>query len=40
MIRPDNPLISIVVPVLDEEGCVDELARRVREALAAEGLGY
>jgi dolichol-phosphate mannosyltransferase len=40
MIRPDNPLISIVVPVLDEEGCVDELARRIREALAAEGLGY
>ena len=40
MTRPDNPLISIVVPVLDEEGCVDELVRRVREALAAEGLDY
>lgn len=34
--RPQDPLISIVVPVLDEEGCVEELARRVRAALAAE----
>lgn len=32
--RPESPLVSIVVPVLNEEGCVDELARRVREALA------
>lgn len=31
--RPQNPLVSIVVPVLDEEGCVEELARRVREAM-------
>jgi dolichol-phosphate mannosyltransferase len=38
--RPDNPLISIVVPVLDEEGCVDELVRRVAEALAGEGVRY
>jgi len=38
--RPDNPLISIVAPVLDEAGCVAELARRVREALAAEDLRY
>lgn len=36
--RPDNPLISIVVPVLDEEGCIDELARRIGEALSAEKL--
>jgi dolichol-phosphate mannosyltransferase len=32
--RPESPLVSIVVPVLDEEGCVDELTRRVREAMA------
>jgi dolichol-phosphate mannosyltransferase len=38
--RPDNPLLSIVVPVLDEEGCVEELARRVRESLAGEGVRY
>jgi len=38
--RPDNPLVSIVVPVLNEEGCVDELARRVGEALAPEGVRY
>ncbi len=31
--RPDNPLVTIVVPVRDEEGCVRELARRVREAM-------
>jgi dolichol-phosphate mannosyltransferase len=40
MTRPENPLISVVVPVLDEEGCVDELVRRIREAFAAEGLDY
>lgn len=33
--RLDRPLVSIVVPVLDEEGCVEELARRVRDAMAA-----
>ena len=27
--RPSDPLVSIVVPVLDEEECVDELVRRV-----------
>ena len=32
--RSENPLVSIVVPVLDEEGCVGELVRRVRDALA------
>ncbi len=31
--RPENPLISIVVPVRDEEGCVDELVRRINLAL-------
>jgi dolichol-phosphate mannosyltransferase len=38
--RPDHPLVSIVVPVLDEEGCVEELARRVREAMADTGARY
>jgi len=38
--RPENPLLTIVVPVLDEEGCVGELARRVGEALATEGVRY
>jgi dolichol-phosphate mannosyltransferase len=36
--RPDNPLISVVVPVLDEVDCVDELARRVRDAVADENV--
>ncbi len=31
--RPDDPLISIVVPVLDEERCIRELSQRVRDAL-------
>ncbi|MFQ5417402.1 MAG: glycosyltransferase family 2 protein [Myxococcota bacterium] len=38
--RPDNPLISIVVPVLDEEGCVEELVSRVGDALASENVRY
>ncbi|HEX5066224.1 MAG TPA: glycosyltransferase family 2 protein [Myxococcota bacterium] len=38
--RPPDPLLSVVVPVLDEEGNVDELARRVREALHAKGTRY
>ena len=38
--RPAHPLVSIVVPVLDEEGCIDELARRVRGALAGEGVEH
>lgn len=38
--RPENPLISIVVPVLDEEGSVDELVRRVGEALSGEGVRH
>ncbi len=32
--RPDHPLVSSVVPVLDEEGCVEELARRVHEVMS------
>lgn len=38
--RPDNPLISVVVPVLDEEGCVVELAGRVRQAMSEAGSRY
>jgi glycosyltransferase involved in cell wall biosynthesis len=38
--RPEDPLVSIVVPVLDEEGCVDELAGRVRGALAGSNARY
>jgi glycosyltransferase involved in cell wall biosynthesis len=38
--RPDNPLVSIVVPVLNEEGCVAELARRVAAALEATNTRY
>ena len=38
--RPNNPLISIVVPVLDEEGCVDELAQRIDEALSAQAVRH
>jgi glycosyltransferase involved in cell wall biosynthesis len=36
-VRPGDPLVSIVVPVLDEEGCVGELARRVAEVMRAAG---
>lgn len=38
--RPENPLISIVVPVLDEEGCVDELVRRIDEALSTQAVRH
>jgi dolichol-phosphate mannosyltransferase len=31
--RPTDPLVSVVVPVLDEADCVDELARRVSAAV-------
>jgi dolichol-phosphate mannosyltransferase len=31
--RPDRPLLSIVVPCFNEECCVDEMARRLHEAL-------
>jgi glycosyltransferase involved in cell wall biosynthesis len=35
--RPQTPLLTVVVPVLDEEECVAELARRVFAALDAAG---
>jgi dolichol-phosphate mannosyltransferase len=38
--RPENPLISIVVPVLDEADCIDELVQRVGEALSGEGVRH
>lgn len=36
--RPSDALLSFVVPVLDEEGCIDELARRVQAACAEAGV--
>lgn len=36
--RPAQPLLSVIVPVLDEEDCVEELARRVRAAWALAGV--
>jgi polyisoprenyl-phosphate glycosyltransferase len=38
--RPDPPLVSLVVPVLDEEACIEEFARRAREALSGAGVRY
>jgi len=38
--RPDDPLLSVVVPVLDEAECVEELARRIRAALRGGDLRY
>lgn len=38
--RPDNPLVSIVVPVLNEEGCVGELSRRIAAAMAGANIRY
>jgi glycosyltransferase involved in cell wall biosynthesis len=35
--RADNPLISIVIPVLDEEECIVEFADRARAALREAG---
>lgn len=34
--RPEEPLVSVVVPLLDEEGCVEELVERVTAALVRE----
>lgn len=36
--RPAQPLVSVVVPVLDEEDCVVELARRVRAGWESAGV--
>ncbi len=38
--RPQNPLISLVVPVLNEEGCIAEFARRTRSAASEAGVRY
>jgi dolichol-phosphate mannosyltransferase len=38
--RPADALLSFVVPVLDEEGCVDEFVRRARAAAAKAGVRY
>ena len=38
--RPADALLSFVVPVLDEEGCVDEFVRRAREAAQKAGVRY
>lgn len=38
--RREDALVSVVVPVLDEEECVGELARRVRSALTEAGVRY
>lgn len=38
--RPADPLVSVVVPVLDEEACVDELARRVEKVLEEAGFRW
>jgi glycosyltransferase involved in cell wall biosynthesis len=35
--RPERPLLSIVVPCFNEDGCVEEMARRLRESLAQTG---
>ena len=37
---PGAPEISVLVPVLDEEDCVDEFARRTREAAECAGVRY
>lgn len=37
MARPDDPLVSVVVPVLDEQECVAELVRRIHAALEPAG---
>lgn len=36
--RPEEPLLSVVVPLLDEEGCVEELVERITEALPGAGV--
>ena len=38
--RPAQPLVSLVVPVLDEEACIGEFARRAREVLVETGVDY
>lgn len=38
--RPESPLLSIVVPCFNEEGCVDEMARRLHAALDPLGMDW
>jgi dolichol-phosphate mannosyltransferase len=38
--RTPDPLVSLVVPVLDEEGCIAELAKRVEAVMSAQGARY
>lgn len=38
--RPVKPLLSVVVPCFNEEGCVDEMARRLRAALDGIGIDW
>lgn len=38
--RPNDPLVSVVVPVFDEAACVEELSRRVSDVLTAEGVRF
>lgn len=38
--RPADALLSFVVPVLDEEGCINEFTRRVRAAAAEANVRY
>jgi len=40
MPRPDVPFVSLVVPVLDEESCIEEFARRARKSLSEAGVRY
>jgi dolichol-phosphate mannosyltransferase len=38
--RPAHALVSVVVPVLDEEECIEELARRVRDVMTTQGVAH
>ena len=38
--RPDDPLLSIVIPVLDEEACLEELMQRLEAVLADTGMRH
>lgn len=38
--RPPHPLLSIVVPAYNEEGCIEEMVRRLGDALSGLDLEY
>jgi len=38
--RPDDALLSIVIPVLDEEACIEELMQRLEPVLAGTGMRH